>query len=135
MGRERMRQIVSGELDPELIRQRQASGWRLSAIEWERDIAGTPSKDQIEVPYGLRIGNDCHHLEEDPDEAEILRLIMRGVVHDQPLSKIAEDLNQRYRTRSGGRWTSSDVFRLMPTLVDSGPRIFADPAWPRAKSA
>ena len=93
-------------------------------------------KGQIELPFGMRVASDCHHIEEDPAEAEVLRVIMRMVVDDRPLSKIADELNQRgHRTRAGNRWTMSDIFRLMPVLVDNGPRIFADAAWTKTKTA
>jgi len=91
---------------------------------------------QIELPYGMRVASDCHHIEEDPAEAEVLRIVMRMVVEDRPLSKITEQLNERgYRTRAGNRWTMSDVFRLMPVLVDSGPRMFGAAEWVSARSA
>jgi hypothetical protein len=91
---------------------------------------------EIELPYGMRVASDCHHIEEDPDETEVLRIVMRMVTQDRPLSKITDELNQRgHRTRAGNHWTMSDVFRLMPVLVDSGPRIFADAAWTSARTA
>jgi hypothetical protein len=93
-------------------------------------------KTEIELPYGMRVASDCHHIEEDPGETEVLRIVLRMVTQDRPLSKITDELNQReYRTRAGNQWTMSDVFRLMPVLVDNGPRIFADAAWAKVRSA
>ena len=133
---ELLRDHVAGDLDPDLVRQRQADGWHLVAIEWERDN-GEPSRvDRIEVPYGMRVANDCHHLEEDPYEGAILRTVMRMVVQDRTLSKITDDLNGAgRRTRAGKSWTVADVFRLMPVLVDSGPKMFADPGWAATRTA
>jgi hypothetical protein len=134
--REILRDRVADELDPELIRQRRAAGWRLAAVEWERDTTSAGGEDMIEVPYGMRVAGDCHHIEEDPSEAEVLRTVMRMVVEDRPLSKITEELNRcGHRTRSGRQWTISEVFELMPVLVDNGPRMFADPRWAVSRSA
>jgi hypothetical protein len=134
--RETLRDLVAGGLDADLVRQRQAAGWRMIAVLWEREIPGPSTGDMLEVPYGKRVARDCHHLEEDPEENEILRAVMRMVVHDQPLSKITEELNrQGRRTRSGNEWTIAEVFRLMPVLVDSGPRMFADPGWAATRRA
>jgi hypothetical protein len=134
--RERLRDYIAGDLDTDLISRRQSEGWRLVAVEWERDVAGTSNAAPMEVPYGLRVARDCHHLEEDPEESEILRIVMRMVVQDCPLSKITDELNSAgWRTRAGNPWTVTDVFRLMPVLVDSGPRVFADPGWATPTSA
>jgi hypothetical protein len=133
--RELLRDRIAGDLDPDLVRERQSAGWRLVAVEWERDTR-EPSRDaRMEVPYGMRISLDCHHLEEDPEEGAVLRTIMRMVVQDRPLSKIADELNSAgRRTRAGNPWTVADVFRLMPVLVDSGPRMFAHPDWAPART-
>jgi hypothetical protein len=134
--RETLRDYVAGDLDTDLMRQRQAAGWRLTAVEWERDAAESSARGQVELPYGMRVARDCHHLEEDPEESEILRSVMRMVVQDEPLSRIADELNRtRRRTRAGKVWSVGDVFRLMPVLVDSGPRMFADPRWAAARTA
>ena len=134
--RETLRDRLVDDLDADLVKQRKAAGWRMVAVEWERDTAASARDDVIEVPYGMRVAGDCHHIEEDPGEAEVLRTVMRMVVHDQPLSKITEELNRGgHRTRAGKQWTISEVFRLMPVLVDSGPRVFADPRWAAARSA
>jgi hypothetical protein len=134
---ERLRDLVPGTLDSDLVLERQNAGWRLVAVEWERTADSNTYTGYVEVPFGLRIAPDCRHLEEHPVEAEILRTVMQGVVNDHPLSRIADDLNLRgYNTRSGERWNPARVFRLMPSLVDSGPRIFSEPEWPeRRKSA
>jgi hypothetical protein len=134
--RETLRDRLVDDLDTDLVTQRRAAGWRMVAVEWERDTEASARDNVIEVPYGMRVAGDCHHIEEDPDEAEVLRTVMRMVVQDRPLSKITEELNRSgHRTRAGKHWTISEVFRLMPVLVDSGPRMFADPAWAVSRSA
>jgi hypothetical protein len=133
--RELLRDYV-GDLDDELMEQRRSAGWKLRAVEWEREVPGQPVRDASEVPYGMRVAGDCQHLEENPEESEVLRTVMRMVIHERPLSKITEELNRMgRRTRAGNAWTMSDVFRLMPVLVDSGPRVFSDPAWAASRTA
>jgi hypothetical protein len=130
---ERLRDLVAGDADPDLLARRTADGWTMTAIEWERrsDEGGEP--DGLEpVPYGLRIARDCRHLEVDPTETEILALVTDMIVHEEHLVNIAEELNARgYRTRDNAHWTSTSVFKLMPRLVESSPRLFASPGWPR----
>jgi hypothetical protein len=127
---ERVRDVVAGEFDMDLIQRRRAGGWRMVAIEWERGDSG-PGDESVEVPFGFRIAPDCRHLEEDPQEAEVLRTIMRMIVDERRLANIADELNRRgFATRSGGRWNEAAVFSLMPVLVDRGPQIFGRPDWP-----
>jgi len=134
--RETLRDRVADELSPDLVRQRRAAGWRLASVEWERETTAAAGGELTELPYGMRVAGDCHHIEEDPVEAEVLRTVMRMVVEDRPLSKITEELNrQGHRTRAGRHWTMSEVFELMPVLVDSGPKMFADPRWAASRSA
>jgi hypothetical protein len=133
--REILRDYVIGELSADLVKRRQSAGWRLVAVEWERDSEASTAPDAMDVPYGLRVASDCSHLEEDPVESLILKTVMRMVVQDEPLSKITDELNRAGRlTRAGNAWTIADVFRLMPVLVESGPRMFADPGWPASRA-
>src|SRR6201981_3245243 len=53
------------------------AGWTLVALEWEREIetSSAPEPEQPpvaseEIPFGLRIGSDCVHLEDDPLEMQ-----------------------------------------------------------------
>jgi hypothetical protein len=132
----RQRDRISGNLDLELIGRRQREGWRLVGLEWERDEPGERPQTAVDPPFGFQVAGDCSHLEEHPSESEILRTIMRGVVNDRPLSQIAEELNTRgFRTRGGETWSPARVFRLMPELVDNGPRIFSSPEWPALRQA
>ena len=73
--RELLRDYIAGDLYPDLVRQRQSAGWRLVAVEWERDTTEPFRGERVEVPYGMRVARDCHHLEENPEESEILRII------------------------------------------------------------
>jgi Recombinase len=132
----KLRDTISGPLDLDLLAKRRAEGWRLTAIEWEREGDEAAHSKELAVPFGFRVAADCEHLEEDPRESEALRVVMRMVVDDAPLSRIADELNSRgLRTRSGAPWNPASVFRLMPGLVDQGPRIFSHPEWQRPATA
>ena len=101
MAKERIRQEMPASFGPDEIAQRAQQGWRLVAIEWEREIPKDQAVDRADqVPFGLQISTDAQRLEENPTEQEILRLMMELTVQDGPYSAIAEELNQRgYRTR------------------------------------
>lgn len=129
-----LRELVDGELDPALLSRRKSEGWRLAAVEWERADA-LPAPGMYDVPFGFRVAADCAHLEEHPGESEVLRTVMRLIVQEAGLAAIAMELNRGgFTTRSGQAWTETQVFRLMPSLVASGPRIFRDQRWPTFKS-
>ena len=135
MAYERVHDFIAGDLDPDLMQRRRAEGWKLVALEWQRPSANRTA-ETVDVPYGFRIGADCRHLEQDPSETEVLRIMMRMIVADRGLSHTADELNLRgHRTRSGDEWTPKDVFRLMPALVDSAPRIFGSREWAAERRA
>jgi hypothetical protein len=130
---ERIRDIISGPFSPEIIERRRASGWQLLSIEWRRELpaheAPTASAFSDEIPYGLRISDDCVRLEVDPTEDKVLRLMMDLLAQDFPYSSIVSDLNEKgFRTREGQPWTRIAVFNMMPRLIELGPRIFASRA-------
>jgi hypothetical protein len=131
--REHLRELVSGELDREHAQKRIEAGWKMVAVEWEREVEGpevTGNGFREEVPYGLQVGNDCVHLVDNPREREALVLMMDLIVQDHPLSHVARELNLRgYRTREGGPWSQVSVFNLMPRLVEAGPGIFSSEEW------
>lgn len=133
MAKQRLREVLATPLTSEYIEQKAQEGWRLHAVEWERESRGEDVSSQglvEEIPYGLQIAGDCHHLEENPAEKEVLVLIMEQIVQDQPLSRIADVLNSKgHRTRQGTKWSPVAVFNLMPRLVEAGPRIFSASDW------
>jgi hypothetical protein len=134
--REHFREVVEGSLTIEHLEERKRFGWRLAAVEWERTSEGADTGEGFiqEVPYGLRVSGDCLHLEENPDEKQVVVSIMEGIVQDKKLSEIAADLNQLgYRTRSGGEWGPIAIFNLLPRLIESGPRIFNSSDWPERR--
>lgn len=134
MGRiERIRETISAPVDAEHMRQKTDAGWRLVALEWQREIPGEAGESEIliqEIPYGLRVAGDCLHLEEDPDEKNALIMMMELIVREDPFSKIASDLNERgFRTRTGSKWTPVSVFNMLPRLIEVGPKIFSSDEW------
>lgn len=136
MPKERLREPLSGLLQPNYLEDRIKGGWHLAGIEWERDTATpaappeTPQGWVEEIPYGLRVSDDCTALVANPAETEIIILALDMIVEDCPLSRIADNLNVRgYRTRSGDAWTPPALFELLPRMIQVGPRVFASEEW------
>jgi hypothetical protein len=139
---ERLREMISGPLDPDYLRQREAAGWRVAAVEWVRDNGAAPDKapPREDVPYGLRVGPDCVHLEEDSGEIQAIMLMLELIVQEMRLPQVAAELNRRgFRTRAGSDWSPVAVFNLLPRLIEIGPRVFTSEEWvqrrPRVVSA
>jgi Recombinase len=134
---ERIRQAVSGPLDLDRIRSYEKEGWKLAALEWERQVDATETVVDIqeEPPYGTRVGANAVTLETDPNETDVLFAMMELIVEDGPYSRIAEELNRRgYRTRHGARWSPVSVFEMLPRLIDAGPKIFSTDRWHSRRS-
>jgi hypothetical protein len=131
---ERMRDQISGVFSPEIIQQRAGSGWQMVAIEWRRELPDSEAPSDLtnaeEIPYGLRISDDCKRLEVDPAENQVLLLMMDLLAQDFSYSSIVSDLNEKgYRTRQGKPWSRIAVFNMMPRLIEVGPRIFNSDEW------
>jgi Recombinase len=127
---ERIRQDVSA-LSADDVAQHAEQGWKLVAVEWEREIPETEAAHAAEeVPFGWQIAKDAPRLEENPVEQEALFLMMELTIQDGPYSVIADELNRKgYRTRQGAKWTPISVFQMLPRLIEVGPRIFATREW------
>ena len=135
---ERIRDVISGPFSPEVIRQRMAVGWQLVSIEWRRELPASEAPSQgafnEDIPYGLRISDDCQRLEVDPVENRTLMLMMELLVQDFPYSSIVSDLNEKgLRMRDGRPWTRVAVFNMTPRLIEVGPRLFSTEEWNRAR--
>lgn len=130
---ERIREAVTAPVDAEHIRQKAEAGWRLVALEWQREITGEEAEPETliqDVPYGLRVSNDCLHLSEDPAEKSVLLMMMELLVRDDPFFQVASELNQRgFRMRNGELWTPVAVFNMLPRLIEIGPRMFSSEEW------
>jgi hypothetical protein len=133
---ERMREALSGPLEPEYVKQKAEAGWKLVAVEWEREVEDEKERrhDFEEVPYGMRVGDDCMHLVENPAETQVLIQMLDGIVQDYPFSKVAEELNRNgLRTRSGSKWEPVSVYNMLPRLIQVGPKIFSSEEWQARK--
>ena len=131
---ERIRDVISGPFSPSIVEQRQRTGWQLVSMEWRRELPGdeAPSEGAFneEIPYGLRISDDCQRLEAHPQERMVLSQMMDLVVQDFPFSSIASDLNEKgFRTREGRLWNQVSVFRMLPRLIEIGPGLFSTAEW------
>jgi hypothetical protein len=141
---ERFREEVPLFPSPELLKQREAAGWRPVAIEWEREITTIPAPEAPslqdpsapqaggpeEIPYGLRITTDCLHLEENPAETQVLKFLAELIVQDASFNAMADALNQRgFRTRDSSHWSPVAVFKLVPRLIEAAPRILSGAEW------
>ena len=117
------------------------AGWTLVALEWERQIevsAEAEAPEEVstteEIPFGLRIAADGHHLEDDPLETQTLKFLAELIVQDVSFGSMADALNVRdYRTRDGRPWNSAAIFRLIPRLIDVAPRILSGSEWASRK--
>lgn len=127
---ERIRDVVSEPMSSAVMQQRQAAGWQLVSLEWKRELPGDqPHHEGVfdeEIPYGLRISDDCKRLEVDPTEEQALKLMMDLLVQDFPYSSVVSTLNEGgFRMRDGKPWTRVAVFNMHPRLIEVGPRLFA----------
>jgi Recombinase len=127
---ERLRE-TPGSLTLELLVERAQQGWRLAAVEWVRLVEGEETLPQREQPaYGLRVAADGQSLEQDPDEQRAIVAILGMVIQDKGCVEIARVLNERgFRTRQLEAWTPTEIFQLMPRLIEAGQKTLATPEW------
>ena len=137
---ERVRQVVSGPLGVADLNQQTEKGWKVVAIEWERDVETESAKEPLpgEVPFGLQIAEthipDTQRLEENPKEREILFHLMELIVQEGSYARIAEEMNRHgFRTRQGGEWTPVSVFEMLPRLIEVGPHVFQSEEWQKRR--
>lgn len=138
---ERIREKVSILPTSMYLSKMHDAGWTLVALEWEREIETSgvpePSDEPIgseEIPFGLRIAADCHHLEDDPLEMQTLKFLAELIVQDVSFKSMADALNAReYRSRDGRLWNAAMVFRLIPRLIEVTPRILSGTQWASRK--
>jgi Recombinase len=131
---ERVRQMVSGLVGEADLKQQTEKGWKLVALEWEREVEAAEERLPVEVPFGLRIAPETQRLEEDPTERETLIQMMELIVQEGSYSRIADEMNRRgYRTREGVRWTPVSVFEMLPRLIEVGPHLFRSAEWEKRR--
>ena len=132
--KERIRETLSSLPTLEYLVERVESGWKPVAIEWERESAGAGDAAvksvREEIPFGLRVSDDCSGLVESQTERAIIITALDMIVDDRPLSQIADELNRRgYTARDGKPWTPSALFTLLPRMIQVGPRVFTSSEW------
>jgi len=131
---ERVRQQVSGPLAEADLKQQTENGWKLVAVEWEREVEAPDGQLPGDVPFGLRIAPDTQNLEEDPMEREILVQLMNLLVQEGSYARVANEINRRgYRTRQGTPWSPVSVFEMLPRLIEVGPYLFRSAEWKKRK--
>ena len=138
--RQSIRDVIAGEVSLEYFTRRFSGGWKLVSIEWFRDAAEattTPETASIPpdaIPYGLRITGGA--LEENPLETTVLLLILEQIVREKRIQEIAAELNRNgYATRAGLPWGPTDVFNLLPRLIEAGPGLLKSAAWQQRRAA
>jgi hypothetical protein len=133
---ERIRDVISGPFSPEIINQRTGAGWQMVSIEWRRELPDRegPTEGAFgeDIPYGLRISDDCQRLEVHPEENRALMQMMELLGQDFSYSSMVSDLNEKgFRMRDGRPWNRVAVFNMMPRLIEVGPRLFSSEEWKR----
>ena len=78
--------MCEASFGPDDIARQAEQGWKLVAVEWERELpeAESGAKPPEEVPFGLQVAKDAPRLEENPLEQEILTLMMELTIQDGP---------------------------------------------------
>jgi hypothetical protein len=135
---ERIRDVISAPFSSEVMRQRTAAGWQLVSLEWRRELpeseAPSPGAFAEDIPYGLRISDDCQRLEIDPTENRVLMMMMELLVQDFSYSSIVSDLNEKgFRMRDGRPWSRVALFNMTPRLIEVGPRLFSSEEWKKLR--
>jgi hypothetical protein len=131
---ERVRQVVSGPLGVADLKQQTEKGWKLVAIEWEREVDAAEDQLPADVPFGLQMAPETQRLEENPVEREMLFLLMELIVQESSYARIADEINRRgFRTRQGAEWSPVSVFEMLPRLIEVGPHVFRSPEWQKRR--
>lgn len=131
---ERIKDVVTAPFSPDVIQRRAASGWQMVSIEWRRELPDgeAPAEGVFDedIPYGLRISEDCKRLESDPGEHRVLMEIMEMLAQDFSYSVIVSSLNEKgLRQRDGRPWSRIAVFKMIPRLIEVGPSFFSSDEW------
>jgi hypothetical protein len=126
--------MISGPLESTDLQQRTDDGWKLVAVEWEREVESADDELLTEVPFGLRVSADSQGLEQNPSEREILLQLMELMVQEGSYANIADEINRRgLRTRRGEKWTPVSVFEMLPRLIEVGPQLFQSEEWQKRR--
>jgi hypothetical protein len=132
-----LRDEIESPVSLDYFQKRTAGGWKLKAIEWEKESEefASASPDGIPSPYGIAVVPETARLQPKTEEVEVLQTILELIVVEKGIAHIAEELNSRgYSTRSGKPWTSSAVFNLLPRLIETAPDILKTEDWQARRS-
>jgi hypothetical protein len=134
-----VREVVWEPPSQQYLMERSRKGWTLVALEWVREVSDEEARSlglPAEVPYGLRVASTSLTLEEDPNERVVLLEMLGLIVKDDVrFSMIASALNEKgFRTREGKAWTPSEVFDMLPRLVEVAPTILTSEQWEALKA-
>jgi hypothetical protein len=134
-----IRDAVTGELSLEYFARRFSEGWKIATIDWFREADASLNQpasllnDQATLPYGLQVAEDGL-VNENPLEATVLLLILEQIIKERRIQEIAAELNlQGYATRDGMPWSATDVFNLLPRLIEAGPSLLKSAAWQKRR--
>ena len=140
--KETIRDDIAGEITLEYFVKRFAEGWKIANIEWfrETDASDVPVTStallnpESAVPYGFQI-TQTGFVQEDPLEVTVLLLILQQIVKEKRIQEIAIELNLRgYSTRDGKRWSPTDVFNILPRLIEAAPALLKSKEWQQLRS-
>lgn len=127
---ERVREVLSGPFQSTDVQQRTEQGWKLVAMEWEREVEAPDDELVTEIPFGLQIASETQRLEQNPAEREVLFQLMELLIQEGSYAQVADEINRRgLRTRQGAKWTPVSVFEMLPRLIEVGPQLFKSAEW------
>ncbi|HEX4750255.1 MAG TPA: recombinase family protein [Bryobacteraceae bacterium] len=130
--KESLRDVITGEVSLEYFVRRFSEGWKIASIEWFKEALAESSAgvdQQTALPYGLKVSGNCV-VEENPLESTVLLLILEQIIREKRITEIAVALNEQgLPTRAGTAWSPTDVFNLLPRLIEAGPSLLKSPAW------
>jgi Recombinase len=138
-----MRDAITGEVTLDHLARRFAEGWKISSIEWfrEAEASAVPAEsthilnNHAALPYGLQV-SESGVVQENPLEATVLLLILEQIIREKRIQEIATELNQHgFSTRDGMPWGPTDVFNLLPRLIEAGPSLLKSAAWQQRRPA
>ena len=98
-----MRQLISGPLESTNFQQRTDEGWKLTALEWEREVEIADNQLSDEVPFGLRIAPEGQRLEQNLAEREILLQLMELIVQEGSMRTLRTKLIVGESAREKGK--------------------------------
>ena len=92
---EKLRDLIEEPVSLDYFQERVAQGWRLKAIEWEKDGEAKAPEAREQPPYGLELVPESASLEPNPAELGVMMTILELIVVEKGVSYIADELNAR----------------------------------------